>query len=606
MVCACILWQSIQAQERIPGVPDLKSFKAEMDSCEVNLRAHRRPVIGLSVSRRESGISVSYTYINAVLNAGGAPVVIPAVTDGMVLREIVSGLDGLIMIGGEDANPLWFNEEPRQQLGEVDQERDEYDIRLIRLAADRNIPTLGICRGEQLINVAFGGTLYQDIPSQHGGKNLVKHQQKLPGKYASHTVTVTPGSQLAALIGQGLHGVNSFHHQAVKDVAPGFRIVALSTDSIPEAIEAWPYHPVLGVQWHPEILVTGSDTTMCNIFRFLVNKADTFHLAKEIHRRIFSVDTHVDTPLWFNRPGFNIADRERNRVNLPKMEEGMLDGVFFAAYIRQGERDEASSRRAVEHVDTIIRNIHKVVEENSDLCAIARTSAAFARIKGEGKKAIFIGIENGYAIGKDITNIARFKDLGVLYMTLCHSYDNDICDTSTHTQKAWGGLSAFGQQVVREMNRVGMMIDLSHVGESTFWDVMKLTAAPVICSHSSARALCESDRNLTDDQLRAIAQNGGVVQVCLLNEYLNSKPEKASIEDAIAHIDHIVKVAGMDHVGIGSDFDGGGGITGCEGANDLIQITVKLLERGYSEEDIAKIWGGNLLRVMNEVQAKGK
>jgi microsomal dipeptidase-like Zn-dependent dipeptidase/gamma-glutamyl-gamma-aminobutyrate hydrolase PuuD len=537
------------------------------------------------------------------LKAGGAPVLIPVTDNVTVLREILSNLDGVIMTGGEDISPLWFNEEPLQALGEVDPIRDEYDLKLIKLTYDRNIPLLGICRGEQLINVAFGGTLYQDIPSQRGSKNLVKHNQKMPGEYASHTISVTPNSQLAEIIGAGTQGVNSFHHQAVKDVAPGFRVVAYSADSVPEAIEAWPNHPVLGVQWHPEILTAGGDTTMFKIFKFLVSKAETFHAAKELHERILSLDTHTDTPLRFNRPGFSFANRERTQVNLPKMIEGKLDGVFLAAYIGQGERDVASSQKAVQKITDLIESIHQQVKQNSDLCEIALTSEDFARIKKTGKKTVFIGIENGYAIGKEISNLAKYKQMGVLYMTLCHSYDNDICVTSTHTKKEWKGLSPFGKEVVQEMNRLGMIIDLSHAGEGTFWDVMELSTVPVVCTHSSAKALCESDRNLTDDQLRALTKNGGVVQVCILDEYLNRDAKNASLVDMIKHIDHIVKVAGIDHVGIGTDFDGGGGVIGLEGDNNLIQITVKLLEKGYSEEDIAKIWGGNFLRVMNAVQA---
>ncbi|GAB6394740.1 MAG: membrane dipeptidase [Bacteroidales bacterium] len=288
------------------------------------------------------------------------------------------------------------------------------------------------------------------------------------------------------------------------------------------------------------------------------------------------------------------------------MEEGKLDGVCLAAFIAQGKRDVASLRQAVERATHIIETIRREVETHSALCEIARTPEDFARIKQSGKKAVFIGIENGYAIGKDLTNLSKYRAMGVLYITLCHSYDNDICDTSTHTKREWGGLSPFGEDVVREMNRLGIMIDLSHAGESAFWDVMRLTSVPVVCSHSSARAVCDNDRNLTDEQLRALARNGGVIQVCLLNRYIHKDKKQASIEHVIDHIDHIVQIAGIDHVGIGSDFDGGGGVIGCRGSNDLIQITVKLLERGYSEEDIAKIWGGNFLRVMRTVQTAAK
>lgn len=602
LTCACLFLQYGQAQSSVHGIPDLKTFKEAVDSC-INLRAPKLPVIGLSVSRTEGGTALPASYIQAVIKAGGAPVLIPPTTDVTVLRRITAHLDGLIITGGKDVNPLWYGEEPLQQLGEVDPLRDAYELKLIKLAADRNIPILGICRGEQLINVAFGGTLYQDIPSQRAGKNAVKHVQKMPGEYASHTVTLVAGSQLEAILGAGKQGVNTFHHQAVKDIAPGFRAAAYSADSVIEAIEAWPNRPVAGVQWHPEALLNGGDTTMLKLFTFLTGKADTFRLAKEIHGRILSVDTHTDTPLWFRNPGFDISERERSRMNLPKMEEGKLDAVFLAAFIGQGKRDEASLQKATGRVDELIESIHRQVEQNSDLCGLAVSPADFVRLKAEGKKTVFIGIENGYAIGKDISNLARFKKMGVTYMTLCHSYDNDICDTSTHTQKEWDGLSPFGEEVVREMNRLGMMIDLSHAGETTFGDVLERTAYPVICSHSSAKALCDHDRNLTDEQLRALAKNGGVVQICLLDDYIHSDSKNASLLHAIEHIDHIVKVAGIDHVGIGSDFDGGGGIIGCEAHNDMIQITVKLLEKGYTEEDIAKIWGANFLRVMQAVQA---
>ncbi|MDR2389536.1 MAG: gamma-glutamyl-gamma-aminobutyrate hydrolase family protein [Tannerellaceae bacterium] len=596
----CLFFCSGQAQR---SLPHLNTFKETIDSCGINLRRPTPPLIGLSVAPTDNASSLSAYYFNAVVRAGGAPVLIPAITDVAALRHIVSNLDGLVLTGGKDVNPLWYQEQPHPQLGEVDPLRDAYELTLIKLASDRNIPILGICRGEQLINVAFGGTLYQDIPSQHTRDTGVKHVQKMPGQYVSHTVSVKPESQLSAIIGPGIQGVNTFHHQAVKEVAPGFRAVAYSTDSIVEAIEAWPERPILGVQWHPEALVDGGDTTMLKLFAFLTAKANTFRQAKEIHKRILSVDTHTDTPFWFGRPGFSLADRERNRVNLPKMEEGGLDAVFLAAFIGQGKRDNEALQTAVDRTTQLIESIHRQAEQNADLCGLAITPDDFARLKKTGKKTIFIGIENGYGIGKDLSNLSKFKQMGVTYMTLCHSYDNDICDSSTHTQNEWDGLSPFGKEVVGEMNRLGLMIDLSHASESTFRDVMEQSAFPVICSHSSARALCDHDRNLTDEQLRAIAQNGGVVQVCLLDSYIHSNRREASVVHAVDHIDHIVQVAGINHVGIGSDFDGGGGIIGCEAHNDLIQITVKLLEKGYTEEDLGKIWSGNFLRVMSAVQS---
>ena len=312
-----------------------------------------------------------------------------------------------------------------------------------------------------------------------------------------------------------------------------------------------------------------------------MKRAELFQMAKDIHTRILSVDTHTDTPLWF-RGGYSVGVRKNNQVSIQKMEEGKLDAQFLAAFLGQKESDEASLQKAVETCGKLIEGIH-------------------ADVKKEGKKAFFIGIENGYAIGSDIKNIKRYKDMGVNYITLCHSYDNHICNSSTNTQDGSKGLTTFGRKVVKEMNKVGMLIDLSHASEGTFWDVMKLSKDPVFASHSGVKALCNSDRNLTDDQLRALAKNGGVIQICIFRRYQNDNPSEASVVDVVRHIDHAVKVAGIDHVGIGSDFDGGGGLLGCNGDNDMINITVHLLDMGYSEEDIRKIWGGNFFRVMNEV-----
>ncbi len=224
------------------------------------------------------------------------------------------------------------------------------------------------------------------------------------------------------------------------------------------------------------------------------------------------------------------------------------------------------------------------------------------RLKGEGKKAIFIGIENGYGIGKDISNIARFQKMGVNYITLCHTKDNDICDTSSDTKHEWNGLSPYGRDVVKEMNRLGVMIDVSHAGEKTFWDVIELSTQPIIASHSSVQALCYHDRNLTDKQMKAIAKNGGVVQICLVDLFINKDTSKASLIDAIDHIDYAVKVAGIDHVGIASDFDGGGGLLDCADVAQFPNITRELIRRGYSEKEIRKIWGGNLLRAFKQVE----
>lgn len=525
---------------------------------------------------------------------------IPITTDSIVLTDIVNRLDGIILIGGGDIHPSYFNEDPIEQLGEVDSLRDVYDLALIRFAARRNIPMLGICRGEQLINVAFGGTLYQDIPTQHPD-TTVHHDQEASSSVPTHAVNLLPGSAMATITGQTQLFTNTHHHQAVRQAAPGFQITAWATDSIPEAIESTWEYPIWGVQFHPEALTVAGDSISARFFHFLIEKADTYRRAKEIQHRILSIDTHTDTPLDFDDT-YNIGTRAKSQVCIPKMEEGGLDGQYLACWVRQGPCDEEGSRKAIARVDELIKGIYHQVEMNRDRCAIARTPDDLPRLKAEGRKAFYIGIENGYGIGKDLKNIARFHNLGVTYITLCHTRNNDICDSSSDSTARWNGLSPYGRKVVKEMNRLGIMVDLSHAAESTFWDVLKYSKKPIIASHSSASAIYKHDRNLTDEQLRALAAHDGVAQACLVDEFLNPDAKKANLTDFMNHLLHMIEVAGIDHVGIGSDFDGGGGVKGCNGDNDFINITVRLLEHGFTETDIAKIWGGNFLRVMRQVQ----
>lgn len=561
-----------------------------------------RPLIGVSCSHPDDYSSTRMTYTESVIQAGGTPMLIPITADSLVLTDIINRLDGIILIGGGDIAPSYYNESPIEQSGIADSLGDIYDIALIRMAANRNIPMLGICRGEQLINVAFGGSLYQDIPSQYPD-TTIRHGQKEPGNIPTHVVNLLPGSAIAQITGQTQLFTNSHHHQAVKRVAPGFRVTGWAKDSIPEAIESTCEYPIWGVQFHPEILTVAGNSTFAKFFHFLVQKANTYHQAKEIHKRILSIDTHTDTPLDFDA-NYNIGTRAKSQVCLPKMEEGKLDGQYLACWVRQGLCDEANSQKAVDRVDELLRGIYHQVEMNNEKCAIARTPDDLSKLKAEGKKAFYIGIENGYGIGKDIKNIERFHHLGVTYITLCHTRNNDICDSSSDSTILWKGISPFGKKVIKEMNRLGIMIDLSHAAESTFWDALKYSQKPIIASHSSASAIYKHDRNLTDEQLRALAAHGGVAQACLVDEFLNPVAKNASLSDFMNHLLHMIEVAGIDHVGIGSDFDGGGGVKGCNGDNDFINITVRLLEHGFTETDIAKIWGGNFLRVMKQVQTK--
>ena len=369
--------------------------------------------------------------------------------------------------------------------------------------------------------------------------------------------------------------------------------------------------------------------------------------ADRLHHDILTIDTHSDTPMRLMRGGFDPGIHNDNGcVDFPRMKEGGLDAEFFAIFIAQGPRTPEAFETENQNTLATFDSIRAVVSRNSGIAGIALTGDDARKLKAEGKSAVFIGIENGYPVGTDISRIKQYYDLGARYITLCHSSNNDICDSSTdQSGPEFGGLSAFGEEVVREMNNTGMLIDVSHASDESFYDVIELSKAPVIASHSSCRALCESPRNLNDDMLLALKKNGGVIQICLLSEYLKQpepNPEfdamvqelrdkwdqmgelteeqreqrwqefsdlkdqyvkRATVVDAVNHIQHVVDVIGIDYVGIGSDFDGGGGIDGCSDVSGMKNITRELLRRGYSRDDITKIWGGNFMRVMAEAQS---
>lgn len=597
--------------------PSLEALYREVDQYLPAPKSQQPPRIGISANRKDGLFCIAETYVEAVAAAGGAPVLIPVLTDLAALTAVVEGLDGLLMSGGGDLNPLYLLEEPIPQLQDVDTQRDEYDLILLRLAANRQLPIMGICRGHQLLNVAFGGRVYQDIYSQAGNPQnesfqtvrsssqtvspLLKHSQKMPREQVSHTVLLAEGpTRLRALLGTDTLFVNSFHHQAVRTIAPEFIATAVAPDGINEGMEH-PEKKIFSVQWHPEALASNGDEEMLTLFRHLVESARLFGAAKALHQRIITLDSHTDTPMIF--PGsFDIGRKEGGKTNLPFMEEGRIDATFMVAYIPQGKRDEASLKAATAYAMERLREVRRQQTLHPERMGIATTESDIRRLKQEGRKAICLGIENGYAIGKELENLRRFRDLGVTYITLCHNGDNDLCD-SARGQEEWNGLSPFGKEVVKEMNRLGLMIDVSHASETTFYDVLETSTSPVIASHSSARALCNHPRNLTDDQLKALAKQGGVAQICLYKGFINEAAEQASLSDALRHIRHIVDVAGIDHVGIGSDFDGDGELIGCRATNELINITVRLLEEGYTEEAIQKIWGGNLLRVWSAAQS---
>jgi membrane dipeptidase len=388
-------------------------------------------------------------------------------------------------------------------------------------------------------------------------------------------------------------------------------------------------------------------------FSFQLSQDELAKKAAEIHDKVLTVDTHVDTPMRLVRSDFDIGERHDpgrrgGKVDLPRMKEGGLDAIFFAVFIGQGERTPEGNERAKASALKIFDAIHENLKAHSDLAELAVTPNDAYRIEKLGKRAIFIGIENGYPVGNDLALIKKYYDLGARYITLCHTKNNDICDSSTDSTEHHG-LSQFGEQVVAEMNRVGMMIDVSHVSDESFYDVIALSRAPIIASHSCARALCDNPRNLDDQMLKKLAKNGGVIQMCIMSDYVK-KPEPdperdaafkvlrekyqrfddlseqdrqkaqeewrsldekyprklANVSDVVDHIDHIVKVAGIDHVGIGTDFDGGGAVEWCYDVSEMGNITLELVKRGYSEKQIRKIWGGNTMRVMAEVERVAK
>jgi microsomal dipeptidase-like Zn-dependent dipeptidase len=383
--------------------------------------------------------------------------------------------------------------------------------------------------------------------------------------------------------------------------------------------------------------------------------------AQAIHDEAITIDTHNDILGNWGTPEIDPCTGTDMRVDIPKMVAGGLDMTFPAVFVGQGPRTPEGYAAVRDAALNKFEAIHRVAEEMCpELVGIAYRADDVERILAEGKRVYGLGIENGYAIGQDLSLVQRYYDLGTRYITLTHSGNNDIGDSSSPRGEPaveWEGLSPFGEDVVREMNRLGIMIDLSHVSDNTVRDVFALSRAPVIASHSGARALSASSRNLTDELLQGLKENGGVIQIVALSSYLMQDPPErreavaalreelgfadrgalrsmsqeereaysARMEEArpayearmaeidaewptadvstfVDHIDYVKDLIGIDHVGVGTDFDGGGGIPGFNDATEALNVTVELVRRGYTDEEIKKIWGGNLLRVWREVE----
>ena len=370
----------------------------------------------------------------------------------------------------------------------------------------------------------------------------------------------------------------------------------------------------------------------------------------KVHGKALTVDTHCDTPMNLLDGDFDIGIKNKppqSRVDFPRMKEGGLDAMFFAAFTGQKPRTPENIQEAYKMANDMIDAVNAACTKYNTMASVALNSGDAARLEKEGKLAAYIGMENGFPLGTDLSRVQEFYTRGVRYITLCHSYNNDICDSSTDKKGAeHNGLSTFGKEVVSEMNRLGMMVDVSHISDKAFFDVIATSKAPVIASHSSVRAIAKHPRNMTDEMIKALAKNGGVIQICLLDDYIkdadttsvyyrkrkefyaNYEAKSATmtddekkelrkewrllsekfpkplptVADCVDHIDHVKKLVGIDYVGIGSDFDGGGGLADCADVSQFPNITAEMLRRGYTEEEVAKVWGGNFFRVFKAVE----
>jgi len=329
--------------------------------------------------------------------------------------------------------------------------------------------------------------------------------------------------------------------------------------------------------------------------------------ARAIHERVLTLDTHVDIPLNFATSEF-IPATAAAQVNLQNMREGGLDAAFFIVYTGQTPRNDTGYAGAKADAAAKFAAIHRMVDlQHEGQIALATTADEVRSLHAQGRLVALIGMENGYVIGKDLSLLQSYREQGARYLTLVHNGHNDIGDSAqpqarlADVPEEHGGLSDFGAQVVQELNRLGIIVDISHVSRQTMLDAALLSTAPVIASHSGVKAVFDHPRNLDDEQLQVLRENGGVVQLVAFDVYLK-QGGGATVSDFVDHIDYAVKLIGIDHVGISSDFGGGGGIQGWSNAGETLNVTLELVRRGYSEEDIGKIWSGNTLRILEAAE----
>ncbi len=380
---------------------------------------------------------------------------------------------------------------------------------------------------------------------------------------------------------------------------------------------------------------------------FAQDKADKRLLKKadKIHAKAFTVDTHADAPInMMDMEGFDVGAKhdyniDGTQIDFPRMKEGGMDAMFFAVYLGQGKRTPEANAEAKEKALKIFKKIHESVDANADKVSLVTTAKEGFAAHKSGKLGVFIGMENGWPVGNDLSNLKLYYDLGLRYITLAHSFNNDLSDSSGDPEGAeHGGISKLGEECIAEMNRLGIVVDVSHLSDSAFYDVMRLSKAPVFASHSSCRALCDVKRNMTDDMIKTLAAKGGVIHINFVADFLKKPSAEVAISiktirmqtmkadttpeekkklnaelrqikykypsdvptviDVVNHIDHVVKLVGIDHVGIGMDMDGGSDVIGVEDVSKIKNVTIELLRRGYSAKDIRKIWGKNTMRVL--------
>lgn len=562
----------------------LETLQRDID--KVNPNSEKKPVIGISANHNHVDENrLTHTYSDCIRHAGGIPLIIPQTTDLELLLATISRCDGLILSGGCDIHSLWWSEDPDPGVNTIDHLKDYYDLALVKCAIKWNIPILGICRGLQILNVALGGTLIQDLASKD---NLINHNQTASRYEVWHKVHISPNSRLKRILREEELLVNSFHHQAVGVVAPSGSVCATSSDGVIEAVDYFPEYNALGVQWHPEALAWEGKTAHHHLFTHIVDEAKLYHHARSFHKHHLTLDSHVDTPSIL--VGNPCAENLQPKVDCNGMITGGLDLVFMAAYVAQG------SEKPFEQVLKMLEATDAYVAAHREDMKLIGDTATVLETKRLGQKMVCRAVENGYAIGGDLHKLEELANRGVKYMTLCHNGDNLICDSALKSSQTHGGLSDFGVEVVREMNRLGIAVDVSHASDSTVAQVLEISEQPIIASHSSCRAIYNHPRNLPDELLRAIAEKGGVVQICMYHGFL--REQGATLADFVNHIEHAIDIMGADRVGIGTDFDGGGEVIGCRSTSQLLRITMEMMARGLAIKQLEGIWGKNLLKVI--------